>query len=283
VSTDHPIFVPFGDASIAAVVSVPVGRPRGLVVLLQGLGAPRSHRCRLWTRVAQGLAQLDIASVRLDYPGIGDSADGAPLTLKNPPVAETLAVIEIALRALEVEEFGVVGNCLGAATALQLVGRHAGCRYVSCLLPGSPSAVLKGAGLTAPHRAARQLSKRVPRIGSFGRAMFGQRRVQPRMRFLPEIETTMRSAELMLLFLGREEMAARIREALNAKARELDSTLPADVRTIVTGNSKGLRLSLDDQAKVVEEIVRWFDEVLPPTGEQQTSSSASFASIRNES
>jgi hypothetical protein len=204
--------------------------------------------------------------------------------LRNPPVAEVLAVVEVALEALDMEEFGVVGNCLGAATALHLVGRHPGCRQVSCLLPGSPSAVLKGAGRTATHRAARQLSKRAPKLGAFGRTMLGSRRAQPRMRFLPEVETTMRSAELMLLYLGKEEMAARIRGALNAKARELGSTMPADVRSLAMGNSKGLRLSLDDQSKVIEAIVGWFDEVLPPASDEPRSASPSpsLASLQEE-
>jgi pimeloyl-ACP methyl ester carboxylesterase len=220
--------------------------------------------------------------MRLDYPGIGDSAGEVPVTLSNPPIAETLAVIEVALRGLEVEEFGVVGNCLGAATALHLAERHPGCRYVSCLLPGSPSAVLKGAGRTATHRAARRLSRRAPRLGSFGRAILGQHRSQPRMRFLPEVETTMRSAELMLLYLGKDETAGRIRDALSARAHELESTRPADVRSIPMGNSKGLRLSLEDQSKVIEAIVDWFDEVLPPAGEEPASASRPLASFRNE-
>jgi hypothetical protein len=74
----------------------------------------------------------------------------------------------------------------------------------------------------------------------------------------------MRAADVMLLLTGREESAARLREALDDYARDAGSgDHRAEVRLVPTGNSKGLRFSLDDQPRVIDTIVEWFDEVLP--------------------
>ncbi len=282
MSTDHPIFVPYGEEHLAAVVTVPDATPRGLVVQLQGLGAPRSHRVGLWTRSARGLADRGIASVRMDYPQIGDSTGSAPLTLFDPPVEEARAVTEVALRALGLREYGMVGNCLGVSTEFALQDRLPGCRSMCCLLPGSPSAVLKGEGRTAPHRAARRLSKRAPKVGSFGRALFRSHRIRPRLRFLPELGRAMRSSDVMLLLLGREETARRLREALDGYAREAGSAEHrAQVRFVPTGNSKGLRLSLEDQPRVVDALVDWFDEVLPPSVERITQESPNLVAAES--
>ena len=71
---EHPMFVPWADGEhLAAMLTVPDAPSRGLVLLLQGLGPPRSHRYQLWTRTARALAERGIASVRMDYPQVGDS------------------------------------------------------------------------------------------------------------------------------------------------------------------------------------------------------------------
>jgi hypothetical protein len=262
---EHPMFVPFGEEHLAAVLTVPEGSIRGLAVLLQGLGATRSHRYSLWARTARALAERDIASVRMDYREIGDSTGTASNTLGDPPVGEASTVVEVALRALGLREFGMVGNCLGIATSLHVAATHPGCRFVACVLPGTPAAVLKDEGRTAPHRAARRLSKRAPRLGSFGRAVLRSHRIRPRIRFLPEVLQVMRGADLMLFCLGREDVAGRLRRALDAGNAEVASTgHRAEVRVVPTGNSRGMRLSLSDQPTVIGAIVDWFDEVMPP-------------------
>jgi hypothetical protein len=261
---DEPVFVPFRGQHLAASISQPEERPRGLVVLLQGLGAPRSHRYSLWVRTARGLAARGIASVRMDYPEIGDSTGTAPLTMTEPPIDEVIAVTQLALERVGVETFGMAGNCLGAKTALQIASRVDGCASVACILPGSPKSILQGEGRTAPHRAARRLSKRAPKLGSVGRKVLQSHRIKPRLRFLPEVAGTMRRADLMLLYLGKEEPANRLRAALTSFARETtDGERRAVVQLVEAGITSGMRLSLEEQPQVIERIVTWMDETLP--------------------
>jgi pimeloyl-ACP methyl ester carboxylesterase len=263
MSLDHPIFVPFGSERLAAVVTTTTSAPRSLAVLLQGLGAPRSHKHRLWTRTALALSERGIASVRMDYPELGDSTGGFPGDLHAPPVAEATAVTRVALEALGVETFGVVGNCLGAKTALRMALAEEGCATVGCILPGSPKNILRGDGRTAPHRAARRVSKRAPKIGSLGRRLLRSQRIQPRMRFVPETGEAMQRVDLMLLYLGREEAAARLREGFAEYAAGIGPTgHRAEVRFVPTGNSTGMRLAIDEQRGVIDAVVTWLDETM---------------------
>ncbi len=264
MSADHPMFVPFGREHLAAVITLPEVPARSLVVLLQGLGAPRSHRYSLWARTARGLASRGIASVRMDYPEVGDSTGQFPGDMHQPPVAEAMAVTQVALERVGLETYGMVGNCLGAKTALQIAAANEGCVSVGCILPGSPKSILQGEGRTAPHRAARRLSKRAPRLGSVGRKVLQSHRIKPRLRFLPEVADTIRGADLMLLYLGTMEASQRLRGGLDALVTEAgESTTRAEVVHVPAGITTGMRLSLEEQPKVIDAIVDWMDETLP--------------------
>ncbi|MGH2636715.1 MAG: alpha/beta fold hydrolase [Actinomycetota bacterium] len=264
MTVEYPIFVPFHGEHLAAVVTATDAAPRGLAVLLQGLGAPRSHKHRLWTRSARGLAERGIASVRLDWPELGDSTGSFPGDLNAPPIAEALAVASIAVEALGVDSVGIVGNCLGAKTGLNMALQMDGCVSVGCILPGDPKNVLRGDGRTAPHRAARRLSKKAPKLGTIGRRMLRSHKIKPRIRFLPEVEQAMRRADLMLLFLGKEEAAGRVRGGLATLTDEIGPTgHRAEVRYVKTGNSTGMRLAIAEQQGVVDSVVAWFDETMP--------------------
>jgi hypothetical protein len=264
MTTEHPIFVPFGDEHLAAVVTTPDSEPRGLAVLLQGLGAPRSHRNRLWTRAARSLSERGVASVRLDWPELGDSTGSFPGDLRRPPIAEAMAVTRVAIEALGVDAVGIAGNCLGAKTGLSMALELEACTSVGCILPGSPKNVLRGDGRTAPHRAAKRLSKKAPRLGSIGRRVLRSDRIKPRLRFLPEVGETVRRADLMLLYLGREDAVARLRAGLDTYLEDLGPLEHrAEVRFVPTGNSTGMRLAIEEQQPVVDALVEWLDETIP--------------------
>src|SRR5206468_3179120 len=75
---EFPVFVPSRGERIGAVIAVPDADPRGLVLLMPGGGgAPRAHRYAMYTKVARGLAERGIASVRMDWRGVGDSTGRA--------------------------------------------------------------------------------------------------------------------------------------------------------------------------------------------------------------
>ena len=139
--SEHPVFIPHGAERLAAIVTVPDGPPRGLALLLQGLGAPRSHKYGVWTRTARALADRDIASVRFDYQSIGDSTGTLVADLHHPPVEEAIVVANTTMGILGVEAVAAVGNCMGARTALAVGSRLAGCVSVACVLPGNLEAI----------------------------------------------------------------------------------------------------------------------------------------------
>lgn len=261
MTTEYPIFVPHANKHVAAVVTVPDERARGLVLLLQGLGAPRSHRYRLWTRTARGLAERGIASVRLDYPEMGDSTGSYPLSLQAPPVDEVMAVVDVAAEALGVSAFGVAGNCLGGRTALGMAGRTPNCVSIATILPNSLENVLAKEGRTGPHRAARRLSKKAPGLARRIRRIVRSEHVRLRMRLIPEIPQALRTSRILFLYLGKPEEGDRLSRGLDAqlgseRSRAVVTTIPAE-------NLFGMRLPFDMQPLVVDTIVDWMDRTLP--------------------
>jgi alpha/beta superfamily hydrolase len=128
---EYPAFIPVGDHHIATIVTVPDGDPRGVVVLTTGGGgALRSQRFRLWTRAARGLAVRGIASVRMEYPGVGDSTGTHRIGLgwKKIPVEDLIAVARFATSVTGTEVLGLSGNCAGARASIRAVGSLPGCR-----------------------------------------------------------------------------------------------------------------------------------------------------------
>ena len=117
---EYPLFVPHDSGHLAAVLTVPDDDADGLVVLVTGIGAPRSHRFQMWTRLARRLADRGLASVRFDYHGMGDST-GTALEWGDDwdtvLLAETMAVANEAMRATGTRRVAIAGNCAGAELA----------------------------------------------------------------------------------------------------------------------------------------------------------------------
>ena len=68
-----PLFVPSPDGHVAAVVTVPEGDPSGVVLLLAGTGRHNVIGSTMSALLSDRLATHRLASVRLDYEGVGDS------------------------------------------------------------------------------------------------------------------------------------------------------------------------------------------------------------------
>lgn len=130
--TEHPLFVPIGPDHLGAVLTLPDGAARGLVLLLPALEA-RSQRDRLWTWTARAFAEQGIAAVRMDYLGVGDST-GAPYGGPSPG-EQALAVCRTVLDGTGVPLVGIVGHCRGVQTALAVAGElEQPCR-IACVIP----------------------------------------------------------------------------------------------------------------------------------------------------
>jgi pimeloyl-ACP methyl ester carboxylesterase len=127
---EYPAFVPFRGQHMAAVFTVPDEDPRGLVLLATGTGAVRSHRFQMWTRTARRLADKGIASVRIDYVGMGDST-GQILdwnwSIVPQLLEESAAVLRTGMELLGVERVAVAGNCLGSLLSLYVAAEVPEC------------------------------------------------------------------------------------------------------------------------------------------------------------
>lgn len=132
-----PAFVEWGGGRIAAVVTAPDGDPGGIVISLAGTGRHNLIGSTMCAKLSQRLAVEGLASVRLDYAGVGDSPGLVPLwTLTDVGAAtrQARAVLREAMDALGVERFVAVGTCYGTRVALSLVP-DASCAGAICLAP----------------------------------------------------------------------------------------------------------------------------------------------------
>jgi pimeloyl-ACP methyl ester carboxylesterase len=250
--TDHPIFVPFRDDRLAAVLTLPDGRPRTLVLLLQGLGPPRSHRFRLWTRVARELAKRGIASVRMDYLQMGDSTGVMSATLNDPPVEESIAVARVAMRAAGVDTCAAVGNCMGGRTALRVAMQLDACRAVGFIVTGEPIKYLAA----KPWSQGRGILRKAVR--GFRRVVLRGRK--PPLRWLPDVQRVASRSTLWFLYVGPEEVGARLARALSTLKAAREGT---SVSSVVGEMSNRFELSIPVQEEVLAEIVGWLDRTLP--------------------
>jgi pimeloyl-ACP methyl ester carboxylesterase len=247
---------------VAAVMTLPASKPRGAVIFLQGLNAPRSHRYQLWTRSARRLAELNIASVRMDYPEVGDSTGEFPAILDDPPVREAETVARFLLETLGVSAVGVIGNCIGARAGLALASRMEQCVSVCCVVPHNPKSYLVNGGRSAPHRTAKHFGKKLPRLAKIARSVLHTERIDFRYQFVPDVPAALRAADVLFLFLGKEEMARRLESEL-ARLDDGAGMRGTFVRWIEAGDTSGMRIPIDLQERVIDEAIGWMDATLP--------------------
>ena len=95
--------------------------PFPLVILLHGHGGTR-HEAGGYTRVAQGIANHGIASIRMDFPGCGDSLEGFENNNLTNMIADIQSSKAHALRALNIDQsrLGLLGFSMGGRLALTL-------------------------------------------------------------------------------------------------------------------------------------------------------------------
>jgi pimeloyl-ACP methyl ester carboxylesterase len=178
-----PLFVPSEDGPVAAVVTVPDEDPRGVVLLLAGTGRHNVIGSTMSALLSDRLAAHGLASVRLDYLGVGDSP-GVVTTWSPSDVSAASRQARAALAetgaALGVGRFASVGTCYGSRVALELAEDDA-CVGAVCLAPpllerrsgpGPGSRGRKGsmASLLRSNRLSRRLIVEPLRKASHGRA-----------------------------------------------------------------------------------------------------------------
>ena len=95
--------------------------PFPLVILLHGHGGTR-HEAGGYTRVAQGIANHGIASIRMDFPGCGDSLEGFENNNLTNMIADIQSSKSHALKTLNIDQsrLGLLGFSMGGRLALTL-------------------------------------------------------------------------------------------------------------------------------------------------------------------
>ena len=261
------MFVPLGTKDhLAAVLTVPDGEARGIVVLSTGIGAGRSHRFQVWSRLAQAFAdRIAVASIRFDYRGLHDSTgDHVSYALTDTPVEEMLAVAEFARRATGVDVVLAAGNCLGAQSALSLAAEMPECIGAACLLPR----------ITEPGGATRRLQKLA------GGSILGRIRHRPLVRRLGhrvlklDLKTRSFLFDSMAKALAHAEVVFVMDEAFRERMHRptklqaaLDTVPPDDRVRFELRFLNGVDLdrfgSVATHAVVIDTLVEWADSLLP--------------------
>jgi hypothetical protein len=255
---EYPVFVPSGDGRIGAVLTVPDGSSRGLVLLIPGGGgAPRSHRYGMFTKVARALAERDISSMRMEARGVGESSGSARYSFNALPVEDTLNVARFALRATGSQPLGIAANCGGARTALRVIPA----------LPGVSAAVLMmlkpRAGTRSQNQSvktAKRLVRRIPRVGSALRSARYALHVRRTTPVFEGLRTAHDSADLLLLEAATVKAGRLPRFVASLQASQGPHRL--EMRTMPGGATKAFQ-DLERQDFVLAAIVEWFDEEFP--------------------
>lgn len=120
-----PLYVPSRGESLGAVLSVPEDPAGGVcVVLATGRARDRAHRNGMWVRAARELAARGIYTLRLDYPGVGNST-GPPrvFPLEDSPAWAVEDACRFLMEHTPVRRILLVGTCYGSRLMLDAAVR----------------------------------------------------------------------------------------------------------------------------------------------------------------
>jgi len=264
--TQYPVFVPHGEEHLAAIVTVPEGEPRGLVVLVPGGGgAPRTHRFAVWTRAARALAHRGIATVRMDWQGVGDSTGTAAFSFADLPVEQLLTVLRFAQQATGAEQLGIAGNCLGARSAMEVVKRHDGFDSAVLMLLKALAGTKRRKGGVAGR--AKAMVRRVPWLFRPARKLFWRAKGRKGGKgdpIMARIEEVARRMDLLIMESLEGRKTGRLPTTV-ARLQKEGTGHRLELRDLPGGSTRAFQ-SLTRQDYVIESLVDWFDRTLPPAG-----------------
>jgi alpha/beta superfamily hydrolase len=257
-----PVFVPYGDEHLAATLSVPDAEPKAVVLLLAGTGAPRSHRFQLWTRTARALADIGLASVRLDYRGIGDSGGRVDQdVLGDYRLDQALTAARFGLRACRVDRLAVVGNCSGGLVGLGVAAQMAECQTAVMILP-------RLAQIGGVSRAAIEVRKsrfgavvrRHPFLRKVAHRTLKGRRDLPTPMMAQAFQAALTRARLLFIYSEHDQdpYVSRSRRLLEHVVADLppDRRERVETKLIDEGPLAGFESRIVQQ-HVIGEVVRW--------------------------
>jgi alpha/beta superfamily hydrolase len=270
--SEFPIWVPHDGGHLAAVVSVPAAPPRGLVLMLPGVSLYEAiGSFPLYPRAAAELSDRGLATVRLDYAGIGDSTADSPtwsISVIEPAIGQALAVLDAAQRAVGTERFAIAASCFGTRVALRLT-KQLDCVGAVCL----SAPVIDQGGWT---RLRTRIGER--RVLSFIRSNPLLRRVilRPLRRAFAEKKPTslvsealgqLDHARILFLYSEQEDEQSYYRQEARRRLAAISGKLSDPhreryrVQVLPTGRLTGFDLlPAAEQALILETVVDWIDD-----------------------
>ncbi|HXJ66722.1 MAG TPA: hypothetical protein VNN79_23435 [Actinomycetota bacterium] len=157
---ERAMLVPTTLGLAGVVVSAPSGPPAFGMLVAQGLDAHRSGVNGVWAKTARALAANGVAAMRVDFPGMGDSAG---VVGGRDAYRAVLAEVVTWFRASEqLHRVGAIGACFGARQVLGLAAEGELDGPIALVTPalGRPSPA--GAGARMGHRVRRALGRPEP-------------------------------------------------------------------------------------------------------------------------
>jgi hypothetical protein len=231
---EHGVFVPYEAEHLAAVLTVPDGDASSLWVLLPGQGAPRGtqYHFAIWTEAARALAERGIASIRMDFRGLGDSTGHLEvLDRVDAMTGQTLAVTRFGMEATGISTVGFAGNCGGGRAGLEAGRRTPGCVGV---IVAHMAPRVQASAQTATRRARHRIRSWRP-VRRVVQGTFGRRVLKPAAGKV----------------LGEQR-------GLRASGQEMEPGL----RELLT-HASVLFISGDDEAKYYERLRPFLDRFVP--------------------
>ncbi|MEM1436321.1 MAG: alpha/beta fold hydrolase [Pseudomonadota bacterium] len=266
VSRQH--WVPSRDTHIPATLVHPADtqQPLPLVLLLHGHGGTR-HEAGGFTRLARALAERGIATIRMDFPGCGESIEPFRQNNLTNMLADARAARRYAAAqlAIDPERQGLVGFSMGGRVALHLAPELRGLRALTLWAPSATdgAAHLMDYVGGPQHWAAMRTQAAAQGYAPFT-TFWGQRQ-QLGARWFTDLEASrpvpiiQQFSEALLVVYGSEDPVippasarAVVEQAGNARTAVLHE---------VTGADHGFGL-FDNRPELTEETVRISAEFL---------------------
>ena len=113
-----------------------------IVVLCHGHGGSREENVG-FAAVADALAAQGVASIRMDFPGCGESSESFQMNTLTNMEADVLAAIDYAKANLSVSKVGLFGYSMGGRIVLELLANGTPADAVVLLAPAADTADLK--------------------------------------------------------------------------------------------------------------------------------------------
>ncbi len=146
LAEDQVVSISSRDAQVPATVVLPSGEgPFPLVILCHGHGGSREENIGFGA-IAKALADKGIASIRMDFPGCGESKESFQNNNLTNMKADVKASLEYALANYPVDptRIGLFGYSMGGRIALELLAAgDAPYKAVGLLAPAASTEALK--------------------------------------------------------------------------------------------------------------------------------------------